>query len=83
MKTTNSSAAMASVSLGCGHAMGMMTAETTAMKTNSTAVSVLCRCSEYTIVCMDLLSISVTERLFRAAANGTAMRERERAKLVY
>jgi hypothetical protein len=38
---TNLSVAMASVSLACGHVMGMMTAETTAMRTNSTAVSVL------------------------------------------
>jgi len=38
---TNLSVAMASVSLACGHVMGTMTAETTAMRTNSTAVSVL------------------------------------------
>jgi len=38
---TNLSVAMASVSLACGHVMGMMTAETTAMRTNSTAVSLL------------------------------------------
>jgi len=32
---------MASVSLACGHVMGTMTAETTAMRTNSTAHSIL------------------------------------------
>jgi len=37
----NLSVAMASVSLACGHVMGTMTAGTTAMRTNSTAVSVL------------------------------------------
>ena len=41
MNPTNLSVAMASVSLACGHVMGTTTAETTAMRTNSTAVSVL------------------------------------------
>jgi hypothetical protein len=41
VNSTNLSVAMASVSLACGHVMGMMTAETTAMRMNSTAVSVL------------------------------------------
>ena len=41
MNPTNLSVAMASVSLACGRVMGTMTAETTAMRTNSTAVSVL------------------------------------------
>jgi hypothetical protein len=63
--------------------METMTAETTAMKMNSTAVSVLFRCSKYTTVCRDLLSVSVTERLLKAATNDTVVRERERAKLVY
>ena len=38
---TNLFVAMASVSLACGHVMGTMTVETTVMRTNSTAVSVL------------------------------------------
>jgi hypothetical protein len=74
---------MASASLGCGRVMGTMTAETIVMKMNNTAVSVLLRCSENTNVCMDVLSVSVIDRLFKAAVNGTMMRERERAKLAY
>lgn len=41
MNPTNLSVAMASVSLACGHVMGTMTAETTVMRMNSTAVSLL------------------------------------------